>query len=135
MINIRAIARGFLVDLSSTCLFAVALSVVLLDPGSSNQALADRLSSTEMIDWLCLIGGLGMTALGAFVAARMTPGREMTHAGAVGGLSLLAGFLTSSGMCPFQDWFLLTGLALTLPAAQCGGAMAALYHLRRRIST
>jgi hypothetical protein len=40
MLNYRAIARGFLVDMSTTCLFAATLSVILIDPGSSHISMA-----------------------------------------------------------------------------------------------
>jgi hypothetical protein len=127
MLNYQAIARGFLVDMSTTCLFAATLSVFLIDPGSSGISMAERLYATDLIDWLCLLGGLTMTALGGFVTGRMVPGRELTHATAVGCLSLLAALLTSGGICPFSDWYVFTGLLLTLPVAQMGGVLAGLY--------
>ena len=43
MMNYRAIARGFLVDMSTTCLFAATLSILLLDPGSSDITMAEAL--------------------------------------------------------------------------------------------
>jgi hypothetical protein len=127
MMNYRAIARGFLVDMSTTCLFAATLSVFLIDPGSSDISMAERLYATNVIDWICLLGGMTMTALGGFVAGRMAPRRELTHATVVGCLSLMAGMLTSAGICPFSDWFVFTGLVLTVPMAQLGGAFASLY--------
>lgn len=127
MLNYRAIARGFLVDLSSTVLFATALSIVVLDPGSSNFSLAERLYGTNVIDWIAMLGGLFMTGMGAFVCGRMVPNREMTHASAVGCLSLLAALYVNGGVGSNIDWFTFTGLALTVPAAQLGGAVAALY--------
>lgn len=123
MLNYRAIARGFLVDLSTTCLFAASLSLVLLDPGSSSTPLLERVYDSPALDWICLLAGLFMTMLGAFVAGRMVPGREITHATAVGCLSLLAGLFT----CGFVDWFTFSGLLLTVPVAQLGGAAAGLY--------
>lgn len=128
MMNVRAIARGFLVDLSTTCLFAATLSIVLLDPGSANVSLAERLYTSALIDWLCLVGGLAMTGLGGFVAARMVPQRELTHATMVGCLSLGAAFLTSAGVCPFADWYTFTGLVMTVPVAQMGGVLAGFYN-------
>jgi hypothetical protein len=128
--NYRAIARGFLVDMSTTCLFAATLSVFLIDPGSSSISMAERLYATDVIDWLCLVGGLTMTALGGFVAGRMAPCRELTHATAVGCLSLMAAFLTSAGTCPFSDWYTFTGLVMSVPVAQLGGALAGLYNNR-----
>lgn len=127
MMNYRAIARGFLVDMSTTCLFAASLSVFLLDPGSSHVSMAERLYATNVIDWLCLLGGLAMTMLGGFVSARMAPRRELTHATAVGFLSLLAALFTSAGSCPLGDWYSFTGLVLTIPVAQMGGMMAGVY--------
>ena len=127
MLNYRAIARGFLVDITTTCLFAATLTVILVDPGSSNYCLAERVSGTNFIDWACLLGGLGLTALGAFVCGRMVPNRELTHASAVGCLSLLAAILAGGGVSPHMDWFTFTGLVLTVPAAQFGGVVAGLY--------
>lgn len=127
MLNYRAIARGFLVDLSSTILFAATLTMIVLDPGSSTACLAERWSNTNTIDWLALIGGLTMTGLGAFVCGRMVPNREMTHASAVGCLSLLAALFLDGGAAAQVDWFTFTGLILTVPSAQLGGALAALY--------
>ncbi|MCA9776746.1 MAG: hypothetical protein KC800_08525, partial [Candidatus Eremiobacteraeota bacterium] len=78
MLNYRAIARGFLVDVTTTCLFAATLSVVLIDPGSSDISMAERLSGSGIINWVCMIAGLGLTALGGFVCGRMVPNRELT---------------------------------------------------------
>lgn len=130
MMNYRAIARGFLVDMSTTCLFAATLSIFLIDPGSSNISMAERLYASDIIDWLCLVGGLFMTALGGFVAGRLVPNRELTHATVVGCLSLMAALMTSGGACPFSDWYTFTGLVLTVPVAQMGGALAGLYTAR-----
>lgn len=127
MLNYRAIARGFLVDVTTTCLFAATLSVILIDPGSSSVSLAERVYGTNLIDWACLIGGLSLTALGAFVCGRMVPERELTHASAVGCLSLLAAIFAGGGVGPHLDWFTFTGLVLTVPVAQFGGVLAGLY--------
>lgn len=134
MMNYRAIARGFLVDMSTTCLFAAALSIFLIDPGSSGVSMAERLYATHIVDWLCLLGGLTMTGLGAFVTGRLAPRRELTHATAMGFLSLFVAILTSGGTCPFSDWYLFTGLILTIPVAQTGGVLAALYTACRTTS-
>ncbi|MFA5505470.1 MAG: hypothetical protein WC314_03910 [Vulcanimicrobiota bacterium] len=127
MLNYRAIGRGFLVDITTTCLFAATLSVVLIDPGSSDASMAERIMGTGIIEWVCLLGGLSLTALGGFVCGRMVPNKELTHASAVGCLSLLAGIFLGGGTCPFMDWFTFTGLVLTVPVAQLGGVLAALY--------
>lgn len=127
MLNYRAIARGFLVDMTTTCLFAATLTVILVDPGSSGVALAERVQGTGLINWFCLLGGLSLTGLGAFVCGRMVPERELTHASAVGCLSLLAGIFAGGGIGPEIDWFTFTGLVLTVPAAQMGGVLAGLY--------
>ena len=131
MMNYRAIARGFLVDLSTTCLFAATLSVILIDPGSSNISMAERLYATDLVDWICLVGGLTMTALGGFVTGRLAPNRELTHATFMGCLSLVAALFTS-GACPFSDWYSFTGLVLTVPVAQVGGVMAGIYAASHR---
>jgi hypothetical protein len=127
MLNYRAIARGFLVDISTTCLFAATLSVVLIDPGSSSISMAERISGTGLLDWTCLIFGLSLTALGGFVCGRMVPNRELTHASAVGCLSLMAAIFMGGGVASNIDWFTFTGLVLTVPVAQLGGVLAGLY--------
>lgn len=127
MLNYRAIARGFLVDMATTCLFVATLSVVLVDPGSSDLSMAERISGTAIIDWVCMLGGLSLTALGAFVCGRMVPNRELTHASAVGCLSLFAALVLGGGADPTADWFTFTGLALTVPVAQIGGVCAGIY--------
>jgi hypothetical protein len=127
MLNYRAIARGFLVDMTTTCLFAATLTVVLLDPGSSTVPMAERIYGSSVIDWVCLVGGLSLTGLGAFVCGRMVPDRELTHASAVGCLSLLAGLIAGGGLTPQVDWYTFTGLVLTVPSAQLGGVLAGLY--------
>lgn len=127
MLNYRAVARGFLVDITTTFLFAAALSIVLIDPGSADHSLAERLSGTTALDWICLIFGLGLTGLGAFVCGRMVPNRELTHASAVGCLSLLVALLAGGGVNSHLDWYTFTGLVLTVPIAQFGGVLAGLY--------
>ena len=124
MLNYRAIGRGFLVDVTTTCLFAATLSVVLIDPGSSDISMAERISGSGLINWICMIGGLSLTALGGFVCGRMVPNRELTHASAVGCLSLLAAIFLGGGVGPHMDWYTFTGLVLTVPVAQLGGVIA-----------
>lgn len=123
VINFRAIARGFLADITTTCLFALALTVVIFDPGSSQTSIAERIYGTDIINWLCLLGGLSMTALGGFITARLTPGSEVLHATAMGIVSLFASLSMSYG-CPLIDGFTFVGLLLTIPAAQAGGLIA-----------
>jgi hypothetical protein len=127
MLNYRAIGRGFLVDVTTTCLFAATLSVVLIDPGSSDISLAERISGSDLINWICMLGGLSLTALGGFVCGRMVPNRELTHASAVGCLSLLAAIFLGGGVGPHMDWYTFTGLVLTVPVAQLGGVVAGIY--------
>ena len=134
MLNYRAIARGFLVDLSTTCLFAAALTLALVDPGSSDISMAQRLYGTTAVDWLCLVGGLSLTGLGGFVCGRMVPGREIIHATAVGCLSLLAALWTGAGEYALVDWYTFTGLVLSVPAAQVGGVLAGFYTTTRESS-
>lgn len=130
MINLRAIARGFLTDISATCLFAAALSLIMCDPGSSDTALIERWAGTDLVNWTCLIGGLAMTGLGGFVTGRLSPRRELTHATLMGCLSFFVAMVTQGG-CPLVDWFSFTGLVLTLPVAQLGGAVASLTRTHR----
>ncbi len=127
MLNYRAIIRGFAVDISTTFLFAATMVLVLLDPGASDVTIAERLYGSAAIDWTFLVGGLSFTALGAFVTGRMVPGRELSHASAVGCLSLLAALLSLGFESVAVDCYTFTGLVLTVPVAQLGGVLAGLY--------
>ena len=135
MLNFRAISRGFLVDITTTCLFAAALSILLVDPGSSAFSPIERLQHTSFIDWSCLIGGLAMTVLGGFVCGRMAPGREITHTSALGCLSLLASILLGGQEMSNMDWYTFVGLTFTVPAAQFGGVIAGLSRVWDRSTT
>ena len=127
MLNFRAITRGFLVDITTTCLFVATLSVFLIDPGSSAFAPIEKLQATSFIDWTCLIGGLTMTILGGFVCGRMVPNRQLTHASALGCLSLFASIFLGGQALGSLDWYTFMGLTLTVPAAQMGGVFAGIY--------
>ncbi|MCA9791655.1 MAG: hypothetical protein KC910_07655 [Candidatus Eremiobacteraeota bacterium] len=132
MLNFRAVLTGFLADLGSTFLFSAALVIVLLDPGSGSMNLASRLDGTIWIDAISLVIGLSLTAIGGFVAARMAPGREATHAAAVGVLSLLASIMMVGDLQGAPAWYATLGLGLTFPAALFGGTIAALTRLTER---
>ncbi len=129
MLNFRAILTGFTADIGATFLFSTALAVALLDQGSSDVALASRLQGTVALDLFCLVIGLGLTAIGGFVAARLAFGREAVHSAAVGVLSLLASLVLVGDPQMVPDWYLTLGLGLTFPAALFGGTVAAFTRL------
>lgn len=129
MLNLRAIWIGFLADIGSTFLFTAALTIALFDPGSAELPPAACLEGSCFLDAFMLAMGLALTAVGGFVAARMAPGREATHAAGVGVLSLMASMLLCApGAGP--DWYLALGLGMTFPAALFGGVVATLTRLR-----
>ena len=130
MLNLRAIWIGFLADIGSTFLFTAAVAIVLFDPGSAELPLASAISEgSSVLDAFMLVMGLSLTAVGGFVAARLAPGREATHAAGVGVLSLMASMMMCApGAGP--DWYLALGLGMTFPAALLGGVGATLTRLR-----
>lgn len=115
-LSIRAIAIGFATDMFLTQLFVLALMIVLFDPGSSSECLAQRVDF-HLLDLLGLSWGLLFTGLGGFVTARLTPAFRYPNALMTGGLSLLTS-LSINGEP--NEWTYVVGLLLTIPAALTG---------------
>ncbi|MBS2034262.1 hypothetical protein JST97_04700 [bacterium] len=115
-LSIRAIAIGFATDMFLTQLFVLALMIVLFDPGSSSECLAQRIDF-HLLDLLGLSWGLLFTGLGGFVTGRLAPASRYSSAFMTGGLSLLTS-LSINGEP--SEWSYILGLALTVPAALAG---------------
>ncbi len=123
-LNLRAVMTGFLSDMGGTYLFLFALLIVLYNPGSSSVCLAERIEDPLPLNLLLMIVGIGITALGGFVAARLAGRDGLRHGMAVGCLSLVASFF----MCNFDFSPLsLLGYVLTIPMAGFGGMCANLF--------
>lgn len=115
-LNIRAIAIGFATDMFLTQLFVLALMIVLFDPGSSSECLAQRIDF-RLLDLLGLSWGLLFTGLGGFVTGRLSPAFRYPNALMTGGLSLLTS-LSINGEP--NDITYILGLLFTVPAALAG---------------
>ncbi|MGH8680755.1 MAG: hypothetical protein ACREVS_23140 [Burkholderiales bacterium] len=124
-----AIALGFGVDILATMVVSTLLSVVagvsLAAGGSSPEetaALLDRSAGWLLVG---MLGGLGCTVLGGYVAARFANHSEYANAFAVGVASLVFGeavLIAFSQDLPL--WLRLAGDLAVVPAALLGG------HLR-----
>ena len=119
-LNIRAITVGFATDMFLTQLFVLALMVVLFDPGSSSECLAQRIDF-RLLDLLGLSWGLLFTGLGGFVSARLSRTDRYHNALATGGLSLVASLCINGEP---NEWTYILGLILTIPAALLGARIA-----------
>lgn len=119
-LNLRAIAIGFAADMFLTQLFVLALMIVLFDPGSSSECLAQRIDF-RLLDLLGLCWGLFFTSLGGFVAARLAYANRYQNALMTGSLSFLAS-LSMNGEP--HDLIYVVGLLLTLPAALLGARVS-----------
>lgn len=119
-LNIRAIAVGFATDMFLTQLFVLALMLVLFDPGSSAECLAQRIDF-RLLDLLGLSWGLMFTGLGGFVAARLARADRYHNAMVTGALSLLTSICINGEP---SDWTYTLGLLFTVPAALLGAYAA-----------
>jgi len=127
--SLGAIALGFGVDIFATMVVSTLLSVIagvsLAAGGTSPEEIASLVDRSA--GWLLLgmVGGLGCTALGGYVAARFANHSEYANAFAVGVASLVFGeavLIAFSQELPL--WLRLAGDLAVVPAALLGG------HLR-----
>ena len=127
--SLGAIALGFLVDVAGTMVFSVVLAFVagiaLAAGGASPEQAARVIEGAPGFQLLGLVGGMGFTVLGGYVAARFANHSEYANAFAVGVASLVFG---EAMMIAFGQelplWLRLLGDLLVVPAAVLGG------HLR-----
>jgi len=115
-LSIRAIAIGFATDMFLTQLFVLALMIMLFDPGSSSECLAQRIDF-RLLDLLGLSWGLLFTGLGGFITGRLAPAYRYRNAVMTGGLSLVTS-LSINGEP--NEWTYVLGLLLTVPVALVG---------------
>ena len=125
----RAVLRGFLWDTGLSIFFSLLLAHTLLREGlfASSETEIDAVFSSLEFNLLFLPVGLCCTAYGAYLAAVRCPGAETPNALGVGVASLLLSLLGSllpspAGYPPV--WITVIGIALLLPAAAAGGALA-----------
>ena len=116
----RAIIYGCLADIGVTFAGSIAITVVALSANSDLVNLESTLRSPGFAA-AGLVLGLAATILGGYVAARNSPGAELTNALAVGVVIILVGVLVQVGFrVPLDLWSIL-GFIVTIPAAGAGG--------------
>jgi len=125
-ISLRAIALGFATDMICTQLFILALLVVLLDPGSGSDCLANKID-LGLLDSLALCWGLLFTGIGGFVAARLDLANRYRSALVTGMLSVSAS-MSMNGPDAGQAYQFALGL--TIPVALVGAHLAGLRKKR-----
>ena len=127
-VNLKALGLGIITDIggtivSSMFLFAIFVGDVYSEQMSQAEIEEAIAIATQRSGFLItsLIVGLGFTALGGFVAARVAQKEIYLNAGLVGVASLLIGlFFGSDG----PIWFNIAGFLLVIPAALYGGYLA-----------
>ena len=123
-LNIRAISIGFATDMFLTQLFVLALMILLFDPGSSSECLAQKIDF-RLLYLLGLSWGLLFTGLGGFVAGRLARADRYHNAMVTGALSLLTS-LSINGEP--TEWLYVLGLLLTIPVALLGAWVSARFR-------
>ncbi|HEX9437299.1 MAG TPA: hypothetical protein VGA16_09110 [Candidatus Limnocylindria bacterium] len=123
-LNLRAVVTGSLVDIFGTFVLGALFFFVLENVMSttSPEELTRIYDGSTALQVVTLALGLAMTAVGAYVAARLSKGTERLHAFAVGLVSTVTGFLivfSAPESSPF--WSQAASLILTIPAAYVGG--------------
>jgi hypothetical protein len=124
-LDARAVVIGSIVDIVGSFLIGgVFFAVLAATNGDPSAEELDRIYGGSVpLQLLTLALGLAMTAVGAYVAARLAAkGGERLHAFAVGVVSTVLGFtvvLAAPESSPF--WSQAASLILTIPAAFVGG--------------
>ncbi len=119
----RAVFFGWLADIGGTIVFASTVLALLAGAiaGSSPAALAalERSGGWQMLG---LVFGMGFTALGGYVTARIANYSELRLAFLTGLLSLLTGevLLQAGEGDSSMFWVRLVGLICTIPIAMAG---------------
>jgi len=129
--SLGAIVLGFLVDIGGTVVLGAVLSfvagVVLAAGGAAPGEIAGVIERSPGFHLLGMAGGLSMTALGGYVAARFANHSEYANGFAVGVASLVFGEAMLLVLPqPMALWLRLLGDALVVPAALVGGHLRAL---------
>jgi hypothetical protein len=134
---VKAILVGLAVDIGGSIVAGTVLVVawgILLGAGGASGEDMDRFfNDSDTFQWVSLGTGLGFTALGAYVAARIANHAEYRYALMLGLCSLafseLMLRLLSGGDYP--EWVRLVGNLMVLPAAFLGGHFRVLEKERR----
>ena len=125
-IRSKAVAFGLLTDILGSIFIGLALSIILvLYSGDPTGNRLRELSANTMVKLIGLAGTLFFTALGGYVAARMSDPYGAENSLAVGLLSLSLGIMLAisvPGVTP--QWKIVLGCILTVPAAMLGGRLA-----------
>lgn len=123
-LKIRAVLIGSLVDILGSFILGALFFGIL--GGVTGAASAEELTrvydGSVVLQAATLSLGLLMTAVGAYVAARLAAGAERLHAFVVGVVSTAMGFsvvFAAPEASPF--WSQAASLILTIPAAFVGG--------------
>lgn len=118
-----AILAGWATDLGLSLVFGALVAAIVTGGGSfTPEEVAARVAATPGLQLSTLLVGLGFTGVGGYVAATLAKERPLTHATAVGLLSL--GFGVALSLLAPSDaplWYQAAGLGLTVPAAALGG--------------
>jgi len=128
LVNIKAIAAGFVADFAASTIFSILLSllavVILAGKGYSGDDLEKMLLSVindAPYRIFSLVAGLGFTLVGGYIAGRLAGVGELFHAGAVGILNILFGLFF---LDLHYSWLQALAFVLVLPAALIGGNIA-----------
>lgn len=119
----RAVFLGWLVDIGGTIVFAsTVLALVAGAIAGSNPAALAALERSTGWQAFGLIFGMGFTALGGFVTARIANHSELRLAFLTGLFSLLTGevLLQAGDADSALFWVRLAGLVCTIPIAMAG---------------
>jgi hypothetical protein len=128
-IRVKAIAVGLLIDIVGGFSVGIVLSlfIAILASNDKDTSTAHLLAinANFYIKLVGLVGTLCFTALGGYVAARLSMPDWRSNSVAVGVISLLLGILLAlwqPGITP--QWKLILGLLATVPSAFIGGRFA-----------
>jgi hypothetical protein len=131
VVNIKAVAIGTAVDIAGSFLLSAVAGLIsgiqLARAGLSPAEIQTRLSNSSTVGTIALIGGLLMTLIGGYLAARIAQVDEVRHGTAVGVVGVILGILF---MIVFRSWanplwYDLAGFLLTIPTAAAGGYLRA----------
>ncbi len=123
-LQLRAVVIGSLVDTIGTLVVGLLFDAAVgsATSVSSPDAFAALVYDSVPLQLAQLALGLALTAIGAYVAARLATKEPLLHAFAVGVISTGIGFVfvfSAPEGAPF--WAEAAGLILTIPAAFLGG--------------
>jgi hypothetical protein len=132
VIDMKAISVGVLVDWCATYVYTAIISVLGpllllvtgMPPQEAGQAFVGLVGEPALVASIFLPLGFSFTALGGFVASRLSDADTLLNSAFVGSLGILLGLLVA-GENP--RWVGYASTLGTVPAAMIGG----LFHTRR----